>query len=131
MRSSPDRSVPPSSRAAPSPPLGAGRRRLLGRGAAIAAGAFFATGGAGRAIASVAELDAAIARFGGAEADGALVLELPPIAENGFSVGVTLALESPMSAEDHVEAFLLLAPENPETEIATFVDTLHEIVGRR
>ena len=97
-----------------------GRRRLLGAGAAGALAAFLGTGG--RALATVEDMERAIARFGGGGAPqaGGIALELPDIAENGRSVAVAFEVESPMSETDHVEAVLLLAPENPTTEVATF-----------
>ncbi|TIM26019.1 MAG: sulfur oxidation protein SoxY, partial [Mesorhizobium sp.] len=49
-------------------------------------------------------LDEAIRTFtGGADVlDGRVRLDLPPLVENGNAVGITVAAESPMTADDHV-----------------------------
>ena len=97
-----------------------GRRRALGAGAAAAAALFLGT--AGRALATVEELEAAIEAFGGGTApDGdGLTLSIPEVAENGHSVPVSIAVESPMTERDHVRAIVLLAPGNPNVEVAAF-----------
>jgi len=98
------------------------RRRLLATGAATAAAAFF--GRTVDAFASVDDIEAAIAGFAGAAAEDAapspLTLYLPEIAENGSSVPLSISVDSPMTADDHVEAVMVLAPENPNLEVATF-----------
>ena len=102
--------------------VSAGRRALLGAGAGAAAAAFF--GGSGRAFAEIEALERAIAEFGGeagmAGGRGPLSLTLPRIAENGNSVALSFSVESPMTAEDHIESVVILAPENPYVRIATF-----------
>ena len=45
---------------------------------------------------------------------GRIKLEVSPLAENGNSVPVTLTVESPMTAADHVKTIYMFAPENPQ-----------------
>jgi sulfur-oxidizing protein SoxY len=47
-------------------------------------------------------------------------LELPVLADNGNSVAMKVAVESPMTEADHVKTIRLLSERNPETEMATF-----------
>lgn len=67
-------------------------------------------------------LDEAIRGFtGGAPVQaGRVKLEIPPLVENGNAVGVTLDVESPMSAEDHVRRVALFNEKNPQADIAIF-----------
>jgi sulfur-oxidizing protein SoxY len=51
---------------------------------------------------------------------GRVKLELPLLADNGNSVPMKVAVESPMSAEDYVKTIRLLSERNPEWEMATF-----------
>jgi sulfur-oxidizing protein SoxY len=51
---------------------------------------------------------------------GRVRLELPRIAESGFSVPMTVRVESPMSAADHVRAIHLIAEKNPMRDMASF-----------
>ncbi len=51
---------------------------------------------------------------------GRVKLELPSLAENGHSVAMTVKVESPMSAADHVRAIHLISEKNPVREMATF-----------
>ncbi len=76
----------------------------------------------GAARASAAEMEQLIAEFTGGRipAAGRIALTLPEIAENGNSVPLTFAVESPMTAGDHVEAVLVVADGNPRAGVATF-----------
>jgi sulfur-oxidizing protein SoxY len=78
---------------------------------------------AGRAEAAPS-LDEAIKKIVGDKEimDGAdiIALDLPQIAENGNTVPLGVAVESPMTAEDHVTAVHLFAPGNPRPEVASF-----------
>ena len=51
---------------------------------------------------------------------GRVKLELPPLAENGHSVAMTVRVESPMSAAEYVRAVHLIAEKNPVREMASF-----------
>ena len=67
-------------------------------------------------------LDEAIRNF----TDGAVVqvgrvrLDIPPLVENGNAVGVTLDVESAMTAEDHIRRVALFNEKNPQADIAVF-----------
>jgi sulfur-oxidizing protein SoxY len=52
--------------------------------------------------------------------DGGVALRVPAVAENGGQVPVTVAVESPQTAERHVAAIHLFATRNPTPGIATF-----------
>ncbi|MGE0723582.1 MAG: thiosulfate oxidation carrier protein SoxY [Alphaproteobacteria bacterium] len=51
---------------------------------------------------------------------GRIVLRLPEVADNGASVPMTIAVESPMTADDHVRAIHVVADGNPNPGVATF-----------
>jgi sulfur-oxidizing protein SoxY len=51
---------------------------------------------------------------------GRVKLDLPLLADNGNSVPMKVAVESPMTPEDHVKTVRLLSERNPEREMATF-----------
>jgi sulfur-oxidizing protein SoxY len=67
-------------------------------------------------------LDEAIRTFtGGADVlDGRVRLDLPPLVENGNAVGITVAAESPMTAEDHVRRIAVFNEKNPEANVVLF-----------
>jgi len=52
--------------------------------------------------------------------EGKVTLELPEIAENGNTVPLTVSVQSPMTADDHVKAIHVMATENPQPGVATF-----------
>lgn len=52
--------------------------------------------------------------------EGRVKLELPRLADNGFSVPLHVSVESPMTAADHVLAITLLSDRNPRPVMATF-----------
>jgi sulfur-oxidizing protein SoxY len=52
--------------------------------------------------------------------EGRVQLRLPPIAENGNTVPLTVTVESPMTAADHVKAVHVFADKNPTPDVATF-----------
>ena len=51
---------------------------------------------------------------------GRIKLEVSPLAENGNSVPVTINVESPMTAADHVKTIYMFAPENPQPDMVRF-----------
>jgi sulfur-oxidizing protein SoxY len=51
---------------------------------------------------------------------GRVRLEVPPLVENGNAVGVTVRVESPMTAADHVRRIALFNDKNPQPDIAVF-----------
>ncbi|MDW8443342.1 MAG: thiosulfate oxidation carrier protein SoxY [Acetobacteraceae bacterium] len=52
--------------------------------------------------------------------EGRVTLRLPPIAENGNTIPLTVVVESPMSAADHVKAVHVFADRNPTPDVASF-----------
>ena len=55
----------------------------------------------------------------GAIKEGKIKLDLPEIAENGNTVPISVAIESPMTDADHVKAVHLFAEGNPLPNVAT------------
>lgn len=51
---------------------------------------------------------------------GKVTLDVPPIAENGNSVPLTVSVESPMTAAEHVRSIHIFAEENPLPNVAHF-----------
>lgn len=51
---------------------------------------------------------------------GRVKLEMPRIAETGHSVAMTVRVDSPMTAAEHVRAVHLLAEKNPVRDMASF-----------
>ena len=56
----------------------------------------------------------------GTPAEGPMTLELPEEAENGNIVPYKIAIESPMTEEDHIRRVHLLSTQNPQALVATF-----------
>ena len=52
--------------------------------------------------------------------EGGIEIGLPPIAENGHSVPLTLKVASPMTESDHVREIHVIAERNPRPAVATF-----------
>ncbi|MBB6307214.1 sulfur-oxidizing protein SoxY [Xanthobacter tagetidis] len=75
-----------------------------------------------RAALARPSLEAALAAFtGGAPVhDGRVRLDIPPLVENGNAVGVTVSVDSPMAASDHVTRIALFNEKNPQAEVAVF-----------
>ena len=94
------------------------RRRVLQAGAAATFGLLVAT----RAHAEVADADAAtVALFGTRKInEGRVSVTLPPISENGYSVPLVVAVESPMSEQDHVVRIAVFSEKNPLPDVARF-----------
>ena len=95
------------------------RRRLLGMGLG---GAVMITTRPLSAAADQADLEAARQSLFGARPvqSGRVSLKLPPIAENGYSVPLTVGVDSPMSPEDYIKRIAILSPRNPVALISTF-----------
>lgn len=53
-------------------------------------------------------------------ANGGITLRVPAVAENGGQVPLTVLVESPMTAADHVSAIHVFATRNPTPGVATF-----------
>ena len=52
--------------------------------------------------------------------NGRVKIEIPPLADNGNSVPITISVESPMTAADHVKAIHILSEKNPLANIVRF-----------
>jgi sulfur-oxidizing protein SoxY len=96
------------------------RREILLLGAGGTALAI--AGDARVASATPAEAEAEIAKFtGGKPAEkGRIKIDLPEIAEDGNTVPLSIQVDSPMTAEDHVAEILVVADSNPRPVFATF-----------
>lgn len=57
---------------------------------------------------------------GGVLVNGRMAFDVPEIAENGNVIPFSLAVESPMTEQDHVRAVHIFATGNPVPLIATF-----------
>lgn len=53
--------------------------------------------------------------------EGRVGLDIPALVENGNSVPLTITVDSPMTAADHVVAIHVFAPENPLPSVSSFV----------
>lgn len=106
-------------------PPAVARRRLLKFGIGI--GALAALRPA-RALAP--GLEAALAEFSGGAplTAGRVRLEIALLIENGNAVPVTVNVESPMTAADHVRRIALFNERNPQRDVAVF--TLGARAGR-
>lgn len=51
---------------------------------------------------------------------GRVKLTMPELAENGNAVALTVSVDSPMTAADHVKAIHIFGPENPLVTLARF-----------
>ena len=96
------------------------RRGALGAAAAVALLALRPA----RALASGEDALAAAMREAVGDAvpaeGGGITLRLPPVAENGGQVPLTVLVDSPMTAADHVQAIHVFATRNPTPGVASF-----------
>jgi len=95
------------------------RRAFLLAGGAVGAGFGLA---AVRAGATPAEVKEAMVRLTGSApvTVGRVTLDLPPLVENGNSVSLTVRVDSPMTAADHVKAIHVLVEKNPQPDVVSF-----------
>ena len=97
------------------------RRQMLRLAVVVGSGA--ALGSVSHpALATSAELSAAIASFtnGAAAKPGRVTLDVAPLVENGNSVPITVSVQSPMTAADHVTAIAVFNESNPQRDVAVF-----------
>jgi sulfur-oxidizing protein SoxY len=94
------------------------RRRLLAAGLGLGAVVLVRP-----ARATPEEMAAAVRAFtGGAPVrEGRLRLEISPLVENGNTVPVTVTVDSPMTASDHVQAIAIFNERNPQPQVASFM----------
>lgn len=94
-------------------------RRQVMIGAGAAAGAVLLPG----SVCATQELRDRVLKEltgGAAVEDGRVSLMIPKVAENGLSVYTTVAVESPMTEEDHVKAIHILSEKNPIAHLLTW-----------
>src|SRR5262245_63828623 len=74
------------------------------------------------ARATPAEMQDAIGKVVGSAQvkKGKVKLELPPLSENGNTVPLTVSVESPMTAADHVKAIHVFTELNPQPNVVSF-----------
>ncbi len=94
------------------------RRRVLEYGSGLLAIAMIPA----PAIAAPTDADAAHqALFGDRTVtEGRVVLKVPPISENGYSVPLSVEVDSPMTENDHVVRIAIFSEENPLPDVARF-----------
>jgi sulfur-oxidizing protein SoxY len=100
--------------------LQATRRRFLIDTAALAGAAgIWLPLATGPASATPASMRAAIRRVVGETpvTKGKVKIDLPPLIENGNAVSLTVAVESPMTVEDHVKAIHVFTEKNPQPNV--------------
>ena len=51
---------------------------------------------------------------------GKVKLEVPPLVENGNAVPLTVSVDSPMTAGDHVKSIHIFNEKNPQPNVASF-----------
>ena len=98
------------------------RRLALRAGGALVA---MAVARPGRAEAP--ELKAAIAAYTGGRAarPGRVSIEVARLVDNGNAVPLTVRVDSPMTAAEHVRAIAVFNERNPERDVARFALTEH------
>ena len=79
-------------------------------------------GADGAVRATPADASAEIAKFTGGKTleNGRITIELPEIAENGNTVPLAVAVDSPMTPADYVSDVFVVADGNPRPIVATF-----------
>jgi sulfur-oxidizing protein SoxY len=100
------------------------RRRILVGAAGIGAAALlsqFAARGAGATPEAAKALLQTLAT--GDHKEGRVAIRAPEIAENGNAVPITVAVDSPMTAQDYVKAIHVVADGNPNPGVASFAFT--------
>lgn len=93
------------------------RRQVLTTSAGLAGALWLSP-----ASATAEEFAAAIKAFaaGAPVQAGRVVLDVAPLVENGNAVPVTVTVQSPMSATDHVKAIAIFNERNPQRDVAVF-----------
>lgn len=98
------------------------RRGLLVRGAAFALGAGPWALAVRPVQADEVAMMSAVALFAGGRLvrPGKVRLTLPELVDNGNAVAMSVSVDSPMSAADHVQAIAVFNERNPYREVARF-----------
>ena len=98
------------------------RRRFLQAAVALPASGLLSTAAAD-AEAGRQQVEQAITDFFGEERrvqSGRVAVSVPAISENGYSVPLSVAVDSPMTADDYVRRVLVVSQSNPLPVIASF-----------
>ncbi|MDX1580832.1 MAG: thiosulfate oxidation carrier protein SoxY [Alphaproteobacteria bacterium] len=97
---------------------GLSRRRFLSLGAGCALVSLLPVS----ALATEEEMESAVKElFGDRPLEkGGVSIDIPPLAENGYSVPLTIDVDSPMTEADHVTRIAVFSPRNPLPEIIQF-----------
>ena len=95
------------------------RREILKAAGAMAGGGVFLRIATRPALATPDTMQEAVRNAIGEATvkKGRVKLDLPPIVENGNSVPCTVAVESPMTATDHVKAIHIFNEKNPQPNV--------------
>ncbi|MCA0317140.1 MAG: hypothetical protein LCH88_03630 [Proteobacteria bacterium] len=98
------------------------RAIMLSRRTAIAAAAALLPWRAGAQAASGETFAAAEQAIlaGRVPVTAGISLDTPPLSENGNSVDLTIKVDSPMTADDHVSSIYVLSEKNPFPRVAAF-----------
>ena len=93
------------------------RRQLIAVGAGLGAWLVVRP-----ASAAPDELSATIRAYtgGAAHTPGRVTLDIAPLVDNGNTVPVTVTVDSPMTAADHVTAIAIFNERNPQRDVARF-----------
>ena len=93
------------------------RRHLLTTTAGLAGGLWLRPSSA-----AADDLAAAIAAFaaGAPVRAGRVELDIAPLVENGNAVPITVSVESPMTATDHVRSIAVFNERNPQRDVVVF-----------
>jgi len=92
------------------------RAVLIGAAGALGAAPFLKVR---RAAATPATMQAAIHRAIGESPvrNGKVTLDIPPLVENGNTIAMTVAVDSPMTAQDYVKAIHVFNEKNPQPDV--------------
>ena len=98
------------------------RRDILAAGAGLAAGGLATVLVSRPASATPAEMETAIRDFTGGAGirRGRVKLDVPPLVDNGNSVGLAVTVESPMTPQDFVRRIAVFNEKNPQPNVVTF-----------
>lgn len=97
------------------------RRKLLAAGAGLGLGAL-SLAVLPPAFATPEEMAAAIGKFtdGAPHKAGKVKFDIAQLVDNGNAVPITVSVDSPMTAADHVTAIGVFNERNPNTDVAIF-----------
>ena len=98
---------------------GAGALALGGAAAAAAQAPAVAQTSAAQEAARKAAMQEAIRQVVGEAKipSGKVRLDIPPLVENGNTVPITVTVDSPMTAQDHVKAIAVFNEKNPQPNV--------------